>query len=52
MKKQELILKVTFLDEQVQYESLGVVGEKTPVKDKNGTELKTGDIVMFNFKDG
>lgn len=31
------------------YEELGTIGEETPIKDKNGVQLKIGDLVLIKI---
>ena len=51
--KNKLILKKRSFLKEATCQELGVIGEETPIKDKNGTELKVGDLVFYkwgNFK--
>ncbi len=50
MKNKLILEKRSFLRETTKRE-VGVIGEETPIKDKNGTELKVGDLVFYEWRD-
>lgn len=45
--KNKLQIKGLYLNGEVFFdEELGTIGEETPIKDKNGVQLKVGDLVF------